>query len=144
MYLRLLAIISIFTLVTTIVGVAGAQQRSVPVPLQQRPGVHVDVLDLAQAGGASVNVEILSACMEGTAMFKIVNLGDKWPRLGKLKVYEIKEGQAKEISEREMRFAKGQKASFRLKNIGPARVGLFVEPSWYERPFKYDAEVDCR
>lgn len=144
MYLRLLAIISIFTLVTTIVGVAGAQQRSIPVPLQQRPGVHVDVLTLAQAGRANVNVEILSACMEGTAMFKIVNLGDKWPKLGKLKVYEIKNGQTKEISEREMRFAKGQKASFRLKNIGTARVGLFVEPSWYERPFKYDAEVDCR
>ena len=43
-----------------------------------------------------------------------------------------------------MRFAEGQKASFRMKNPGQASIGLFVEPSWYERPFQFDAEVACK
>jgi hypothetical protein len=139
--LRLLAIITIFTLVTAVVGVAGAQQRN--VPLRSVQGAEVNAIHLAQAGGSSVNLEIVSACVEGTATFKIVNVGDKWPQLGKLKVYHIFEGQTKEVSAREMRFARGQKASFRMKNVGAAHIGLFVEPSWYERPFHYDAELAC-
>ncbi len=141
MILRLLAIITIFTLVTAVVGVAGAQQRN--VPLRSVQGAEVNAIHLAQAGGSSVNLEIVSACVEGTATFKIVNVGDKWPQLGKLKVYHIFEGQTKEVSAREMRFARGQKASFRMKNVGAAHIGLFVEPSWYERPFHYDAELAC-
>jgi hypothetical protein len=139
--LRLLAIITIFTLVTAVVGVAGAQQRN--VPLRSVQGAEANAIHLAQAGGSSVNLEIVSACVEGTATFKIVNVGDKWPQLGKLKVYHIFEGQTKEVSAREMRFARGQKASFRMKNVGAAHIGLFVEPSWYERPFHYDAELAC-
>ena len=141
MILRLLAIITIFTLVTAVVGVAGAQQRN--IPLRSVQGAEVNAVHLAQAGDSSVNLEIVSACVDGTATFKIVNVGDKWPQLGKLKVYHIFEGQTKEVSAREMRFARGQKASFRMKNVGAAHIGLFVEPSWYERPFHYDAEVAC-
>ncbi len=141
--MRLFAVITIFTFVTAMVGVADAQQRKIPVPLKQRQDASVSSVDLAQATSKDVNLEIVSACVNGTATFKIVNLGDKWPHLGKLKVFYIAEGETKEISARQMRFAHGQKAPFPLKNVGAARVGIFVEPSWYERPFNYDAEVAC-
>lgn len=144
MFSRLLAIISVFAVVTGSAGLAAAQQRAVPLPLEQRQGAEVNIVDLAQANGETVNLEIISACVQGTATFKIVNLGDKWPELGKLKVYHIFEGQTKEVSARQMRFARGQKASFRMKNVGEAHIGLFVEPSWYDRPFQYDAEVACQ
>jgi hypothetical protein len=49
----------------------------------------------------------------------------------------------KPLSKRSMRFAAGQQASFRLKDIGSDSVAVFVEPSWYDRPFKFDAEVKC-
>ncbi|WNJ99319.1 hypothetical protein L2D14_15790 [Thalassospiraceae bacterium LMO-JJ14] len=133
-----------FTFVTGIAGLAAAQQRAVPLPLEKRQGAEVNILNLTQSSGDNVNLEIVSACVQGTATFKIVNLGDKWPQLGKLKVYHILEGQTKEVSARQMRFARGQKASFRMKNIGAAHIGLFVEPSWYNRPFQYDAEVACK
>ncbi len=138
------AIITIFTLVTAVIGVAGAQQRNLPVPLKQRSGAVVNAVDLAQATSSNVNLEIVSACVNGAASFKIANLGDRWPELGKLKIYQTVDGQTTEVSEREMRFARGQKASFRMKNVGSAHIGLFVEPSWYKRPFRYDAEVACR
>lgn len=143
MFMRLFAIITIFTLVTAVVGVAGAQQRKIPVPLKQRQGAIISAVDLAQATNKDVNLEIVSACVNGTAIFKIVNLGDKWPKMGKLKVFHVFDGQATEVSARQMRFAHGQKASFRMKNTGATRIGIFVEPSWYERPFHYDAELVC-
>jgi len=141
---RLLAIIAIFATVVGVVGVAAAQQRNLPVPLKQREGAHVNAVDLAKATTRNVNLEIVSACVDNTATFKIVNLGDKWPQLGKLKIFHTINGQTKTVSERNMRFAQGQKASFRMKNVGNARIGIFVEPSWYDRPFQFDAEVDCK
>ncbi|MCK5778830.1 MAG: hypothetical protein KAH11_08565 [Rhodospirillales bacterium] len=141
---RLLAIITIFATVVGVVGVAAAQQRKLPVPLSERQGVEINDVNLAQAAGGNVNLEIVSACVNNMATFQIVNRGDEWPKLGKLKIYEIENGSAREITERSMRFAEGQKASFRMKNPGEASIGLFVEPSWYDRPFQYDAEVVCK
>ncbi len=141
---RLLAIITIFATVVGVVGAAAAQQRKLPVPLSERQGVEVNDVNLAQAAGGNVNLEIVSACVNNMATFQIVNRGDEWPKLGKLKIYQIHNGQSQEITERTMRFAEGQKASFRMKNPGDTSIGLFVEPSWYDRPFQYDAQVDCK
>lgn len=139
---KILAMITAFAVVVGVVGIAAAQQR--PVPLAQQQGAAVNDISLAQAGGGNVNVEIVSACVDNTAMFKIVNRGEMWPQLGKLKIYEIENGQRRELTARTMRFAEGQKASFRMKNPGAASIGIFVEPSWYDRPFQYDAEVSCK
>ena len=120
-----------------------AQQKGLPVPLQDRQGAVVRSLDLAQADGNAVNLEIVSACVGGVATFKIVNVGERWPEMGTLKIFSVSNGQSKPVSEREIRFAKGQKASFRLKSEGNSDIALFVDPSWYKRPFAFDAEVTC-
>jgi len=98
---------------------------------------------LAQAGAGAVNLEIKSLCVNGVATFKILNRGERWPRMGTLKVYRVEAGDLKPVSERKMRFARGQTASFRMKKAGENKMALYVEPSWYERPFQQDAEVQC-
>lgn len=141
---RFFAVIAIFATVVGAVGIAAAQQRGLPVPLSEKPGIDVNSVDLAQAAGGNVNIEIISGCVNDVASFKLVNRGEMWPELGKLKVYEIAGGQARELTARTMRFAEGQQASFRMKNPGDSSIGIFVEPSWYDRPFEFDAQVDCR
>lgn len=122
--------------------IADAQGRT-PVPLKSLPGANVHQVELASTSDAPVNIEVVSACVDNVAMFKIVNVGDAWPRLGKLNIYRGTANNMKPLSKRSMRFAAGQQASFRLKDIGSDSVAVFVEPSWYDRPFKFDAEVKC-
>ena len=122
--------------------VADAQGRT-PVPLKSVPGAIVHSVQLANTSGAPVNIEVVTACVGTVATFKIVNIGEAWPRLGKLGIYRGTPENMKPLSKRSMRFAAGQKASFRLKNVGTDTVAVFVEPSWYDRPFKFDAEVKC-
>lgn len=129
------------TLIATTMG-ADAQGRT-PVPLERLPGVTVQTVQLASTDGAPVNVDVVSSCVDNIAMFKIVNAGEAWPRQGKLHVVRISGGNMKTLSKRSMRFVAGQQASFRLKDIGTDTVAVFVDPSWYDRPFKFDATVTC-
>lgn len=121
---------------------ADAQGRT-PVPLSSLPGISVQKIELASTENQPVNVDVVSGCIDNVATFQIVNVGEAWPRMGKLHVIRISNGNSKTLAKRSMRFAEGQKASFRLKDIGADTVAVFVEPSWYERPFKFDAEVTC-
>lgn len=98
---------------------------------------------LAQAGAGTVILEIKSLCVNGVATFKIYNLGERWPRMGTLKVFRVEPDGLKPISERKMCFAQGQTASFRMKKAGEDKMALYVEPSWYERSFQQDAEIQC-
>lgn len=132
-----------FTLLFATLSPLQAQPKVLPVPLKDQPGVHSRSFNLVQDGGAPVSLEIVSACLGGVATFKVINVGERWPGMGILKVYQIVDGQNKPVSEREMRFAQGQKASFRMKNPGGGSLGLFVEPSWYKRQFEFDAVVKC-
>lgn len=124
-------------------GIADAQQARAPVPLRAQPGAVVKGVDLAQAGRSPINLEIVTACVNGVATFKILNRGDSWPALGTLNIVQVTPEGMRTIVKREMRFAEGQKGSFRLKKPGQDKLALFVEPSWYERPFEFDAEVSC-
>ena len=119
-----------------------AQGRS-PIPLKSVAGSHVMTVDLASTTGAEVNLEVVTACADDVATFKIVNRGSAWPRTGTLRIFRVADGGLKPLSSRKMRFAKGQKASFRMKKPGSDTVAIFIEPSWYERPFKFDAQVAC-
>lgn len=121
---------------------ADAQGRT-PIPLENLPGTTLLTLELASVGGAPLNVDVVSGCVGNIAMFKIVNVGEAWTRLGRLHVVRISGGSMKTLSKRSMRFAAGQQASFRLKDIGTDTVAVFVDPLWYDRPFKFDAEVTC-
>lgn len=90
-----------------------------------------------------VQLKVNTACTNGTAMFKVMNVGGRWPKAGTFAVYAI-DGK-KLLSERRMLLTGGQKASFKVKalNEGETVLGLWVEPSWYARDFRYDAKVFC-
>lgn len=129
-------------------GVADAQQTRLPAPIRVAPGtdvqnVQVHSVDLAQAGRSIVDLEIVTACVDGVATFKIANKGEAWPRLGTLNVFKVADDGLRTIAKRDMRFASGQQASFRLKKAKGETIGLFVQPTWYERPFEFDAQVSC-
>lgn len=122
---------------------AAAQSGMKPVPLSERPGAQIRQIDLAQGTDVQVNLNVVSACVDGAATFKITNVGEAWPRLGTLKVLKVTDGGVEPITQRQMRFIAGQGASFRFRQAGGERIGLFVDPSWYDRPFKFDAVVAC-
>ncbi len=120
-----------------------AAQGHAPVPLKNRPGAEIHSVDLAQAGTQPVNLEVVTACIQGAATFKITNKGDAWPRMGTLNIVRVTADGMEPVTQRKMRFAAGQGASFRFRDVKGDRIGLFVQPSWYERPFSFDAEVKC-
>lgn len=140
------AVVFVLAALAIAVGSSGhvaAQQGHAPVPLKSRPGAQIHSVDLAQAGGQPVNVEVVTACVQGAATFKITNKGEAWPRMGTLNIVRVTDGGMEPMAQRKMRFAAGQGASFRFRHVEGDRIGLFVQPSWYDRPFAFDAEVNC-
>lgn len=139
-------VFSLMIAATAVFGIAcqaHAQQGFKPVPLIERPGAKVHDIDLAQGTDVQVNLQVVTACVDGNATFKITNVGDAWPRLGTLKVMKITDAGVEPLVQRQMRFVAGQGASFRFRQAVGDRIALFVDPSWYERPFKFDAMVAC-
>ena len=96
---------------------------------------------LAQADPLSL--EVSSECAEGMATFKMTNTGQEWPTVGKFSIFRINGNTL--VSQRRMRLTSGQAASFRVKAGGekPAEYGIFIEPEWASRPFRYDAKLVC-
>ena len=88
-------------------------------------------------------VRVVAACEEGDTAFQVFNEGDAWPQLGKISIYRT-DGRAL-VSQRSMRMTSGQRASFKVKSAGAnVEFGLSVEPTWYARPFAYDAKISCK
>jgi hypothetical protein len=91
----------------------------------------------------SVRVRVTAACEEGAALFQVFNEGEAWPQPGKIAIYRT-EGRVL-VSQRSMRMASGQRASFKVKSPGGnIELGLSVEPTWYTRPAAYDAKIACK
>lgn len=91
-----------------------------------------------------LKIDIRSGCTSKGVVFKIVNRGKKWPRTARLKLFNVDDNTL--ISERRLRLASLQQVSFIVSdkvNQG-RRIGVWVEPDWYERPFAFDAERDCK
>jgi len=100
---------------------------------------------VAAISGKQLDIEVTATCVEGTAVFQITNLGNKWPRLGEINIYKV-EGKAL-LSKRRVRMGNSQQATFKIRKRGGGSygaVGLWVSPSWDTRAFKYDAVVTCR
>jgi len=91
----------------------------------------------------SLKVRVDTLCKKGAAIFKVRNEGARWPKAGRFEVYSIEDKSL--IVQRKFRLAAGQKATFRVKDVADdfGAVGLWIEPSWYSRQFKYDATVAC-
>lgn len=90
-----------------------------------------------------LKIDVRSACTSEGVVFKIVNRGKKWPRTARLKLYNIEDNIL--IGERRLRLASLQQVSFIISdkvNQGK-RIGVWVEPEWYQRPFAFDAQQGC-
>lgn len=90
-----------------------------------------------------LQLEITSSCTDNGAIFKIVNRGKKWPRMGILHLYRTDDKSA--MAEHKIRLAPNQKVSFVIKKekIMGRPVGMWIEPQWYKREFTYDATTAC-
>ncbi len=100
-------------------------------------------VETASVSSGDLDVEINASCKSKTVVFKITNLGDKWPRLGTVNIYRV-DGKAL-LSKRRLKLANSQQAMFKIKDRGRENglVGLWLEPSWTDRKFKYDATISC-
>ena len=98
---------------------------------------------IAAAPPALVRVEVSSACAEKGAVFKIANRGEQWPRTGLLRLYYADDNSF--IGQRRLRLADHQRVSFAVKHtIAAGRpIGVWVDPGWYKRSFKFDAQMTC-
>jgi len=90
-----------------------------------------------------LKVDVTGTCTDKGAVFKIVNTGIKWPRTGMLRVYNT--GDKSVITERRLRLAHGQTVTFVVKKekFSGQPMGVWLDPGWYHRNFKYDVKVSC-
>lgn len=101
-----------------------------------------DRIELAQAGDP-VRLAVTASCDGGFALFTVVNEGELWSQMSKISVYRT-DGRVL-VSQRSIRMTKGQRMSFKVKGspASPVELGIWIEPSWYQRDFAYDAKIIC-
>lgn len=99
-------------------------------------------VELAQAGDR-VRLAVTASCDGGFALFTVVNEGELWAQMSKISVYRT-DGRVL-VSQRSIRMTKGQRMSFKVKGspASPVELGIWIEPSWYQRDFAYDAKIVC-
>jgi hypothetical protein len=94
---------------------------------------------------ARLDVEVTARCDGDTPTFQVTNLGALWPRLAAISIHRT-DGNAL-VSKRRMKLANSQQATFKVRKRGKAlrgEIGIFVQPSWAKRPFRYDTKIRCR
>ena len=119
---------------------SGGTTAAVPSPAPAAPTKST----VASIEGKELSVEVVAQCQEGVPSFQVTNLGDRWPRLAEVSIYRTdKKGM---ITQRKVRMTNSQQMIFKVPGAiarDAGEVGIFVEPSWYERAFKYDAKIKC-
>lgn len=89
-----------------------------------------------------LRVQIAAKCTNQAALFRVQNQGSRWPETGVISVYDLDKDTL--VTKRRLRLTQGQQASFRIRNSETAKnLGVFVSPGWFDRPFKYDAKLNC-
>ncbi len=107
-----------------------------------QPTAAADRIELAQTGDP-VRLAVTATCEGGFALFTVVNEGELWSQMSKISVYRT-DGRTL-VSQRSIRMTKGQRMSFKVKGspASPVELGIWIEPSWYQRDFAYDAKIVC-
>jgi len=106
-----------------------------------------DATEAAQAATSALKLQIDTDCKAGDATFKVQNTGDAWPKSSTFSIYRILgEGKGHVISKHRMRLNSGQRASFRIKasKNTTGRLGISIDPSWYQRDRRLNAKLECR
>ena len=91
-----------------------------------------------------MEIDVEARCEVGDATFKLTNLGARWPRLGEINIHRTDTKAL--LVKRRLRMRNSQQLIYKIpaNRLGGAQgVGFFVKPSWYDRPFKYDATINC-
>lgn len=99
---------------------------------------------VAEVSEGRLDLEINARCDGRTPIFQITNLGDKWPRLAAISLYRTN-GKAM-VTKRRMKMDSSQQATFKMRKRGKAlkgEIGMFIQPSWTKRGFKYDSKIRC-
>ena len=117
----------------------------------QKAGDAVASFETASGGPATevirineMEIIVEAQCVEGEARFNLTNLGARWPRLGEITIYRLDTEAL--LVKRRLRMKNSQQISYRIppkRQRGASGVGFFVKPSWYNRPFKFDATIAC-
>lgn len=100
----------------------------------------------ARATSGFLKMEIMTHCRDGNAFFRVKNAGESWPKTSVFAIYYVGEKGRKLIAKRRMRLKDGQRASFKVKMAklpAGSRLGMWIQPGWYQRDFSYDATITC-
>ena len=99
--------------------------------------------EIAAVPAAPINLIAQGICKNGTPTFFVLNKGKKWPRTALVKLFYADDQSP--IGQRRIRLKARQKISLAVKaGLDQGRpLGLWVEPSWYNRSFKFDANLNC-
>jgi len=138
---------------------AGGNDESVPVDItsatmsSKKPSAYqaantsaVPEIQTGKVETASVNMRVESQCSAGVASFRVTNVGNDWPGRGHIKLFALDSGKPVQLSERIFRFVSGQNSTFKVRTdrVGAKNIALWIDPSWEQRDFAFDAAVNCR
>jgi len=100
---------------------------------------------VASVSEKNLELEVTAQCSNGSIIFKITNLGSEWPGLSSINIYQTNPRTL--LSKRRMKLKNSQQVTFRMsaKKIKKAgEIGIWIEPTWEKRAFKFDAKKNCR
>lgn len=113
-------------------------------PRPQQPAQDLPPAQKVEAiEGKELNVEVAAICEGKIATFQITNLGELWPRLAEISIYRT--DTSGKVTQRRMRMTNSQQMIFKVPEASKdaGEVGIFIEPTWYDRVFRYDATIKC-
>ncbi|MEK9725215.1 MAG: hypothetical protein VW405_17265, partial [Rhodospirillaceae bacterium] len=96
----------------------GPAMRPAPAPVLTEPEPTTVRTASATVAADGLKLQIVSECRGGIATFKITNQGDAWPKSGVVGIYRQGQSGPERITNRRIRFTKGQTSSFRVRSAG--------------------------
>ena len=118
---------------------AAAKGKAAPVQQELSAPQEVKAIE-----GQELSLEVAALCQDGVPAFQITNLGDRWPRLGEVSIFRTDTNG--KLTQRRIRMSNSQQMLFKVPDEiskDAVEVGIFIEPSWYDRKFSYDAKIKC-
>jgi len=123
-----------------------AAQSEPDLPMLKNTSIVSLENEVASLNVKPINVKITSLCESGVTVFRVTNTGGDWPDTGVFSMFRIGGDKRELISARRMQLNAGEAKTFRVskkKNL-TGQVGFSIDPSWYQREFKIDADAQCR
>lgn len=94
--------------------------------------------------GTELSLEVSALCEGRSPIFQVTNLGDRWPRLAEVSIFRTDTNGM--VTQRRLRMTNSQQMVFKIPDEMArqgAEFGIFIQPTWYERAFQYDATIKC-